>query len=90
MSSGPGSVALFNKAAHPNAARLYLNWLLSKEGQTEFSKGSGRPSLRLDVPRDHVTPLALPVEGFFKIDTEERLAERQKVLVPFLKEVFGD
>ena len=31
-----GSLALFNKAPHPNAAKVYINWLLSKEGQTVF------------------------------------------------------
>lgn len=28
-------------AAHPNAARLYLDWILSEEGQSDWVKGSG-------------------------------------------------
>jgi ABC-type Fe3+ transport system substrate-binding protein len=63
LNAGFGSVARMNRAPHPNAARVYLNWLLSKDGQTEWSRGSGYPSRRLDVPRDHVSPESLPREG---------------------------
>jgi ABC-type Fe3+ transport system substrate-binding protein len=52
-----------NRAPHPNAARLYLNWLLSKEGQTDWSRASSYPSRRLDGPRDHLNPESLPQEG---------------------------
>lgn len=32
-----GALALFNKAPHhPNAAKIYMNWLLSKKGQIVF------------------------------------------------------
>ena len=37
MSPANGALALFNKAPHPNAAKVYINWLLSKEGQTVFA-----------------------------------------------------
>ena len=63
LNVGFGSVALMNRAPHPNAARLYLNWLLSKEGQTDWSRASSYPSRRLDVPRDHLNPESLPQEG---------------------------
>lgn len=63
LNAGFGSVTLINRAPHPNAAKVYLNWLLSKEGQTDWSVGSGYPSRRLDVPRDHLDPLKLPKEG---------------------------
>ncbi len=28
---------LFNRAPHPNAAKLFINWILTKEGQTAWS-----------------------------------------------------
>ena len=40
-------------APNPNAAKLFLNWFLSIEGQTakhELSEGSPNPSLREDIP----------------------------------------
>lgn len=63
LTAGFGSVVLVNQAPHPNAARLYLNWLLSREGQTEWSRVSGYVSRRLDVPRDHLDPALIPQEG---------------------------
>jgi ABC-type Fe3+ transport system substrate-binding protein len=38
--------AVLKKAAHPNAARLFMNYLLSPEGQTQFNaQGSGASPL---------------------------------------------
>ena len=48
-STGSGNVALIKDAAHPNAAKVFINWLLSKEGQTVFTKALGQPTRRLDV-----------------------------------------
>jgi iron(III) transport system substrate-binding protein len=57
------SLALTNKAPHPNAARVFTNWLLSREGQEDFQKLSAQyvssgaaGSLRLDVPKDGIPP----------------------------------
>jgi ABC-type Fe3+ transport system substrate-binding protein len=53
--SGTGSsrnVEAMADAPHPNAAKLFINWLLSKEGQTVIhTKADGKPSqsLRVDV-----------------------------------------
>ncbi len=58
-----GSVALINRAPHPNAAKIYINWLLSRKAQTAWAEASGYPSRRLDVPRDKVNPLSVPKEG---------------------------
>lgn len=59
LSSAFGSLALLNRAPHPNAAKVFINWLLSREGQTLFQKvisqpGDPRNSRRVDVPKDHV------------------------------------
>ena len=37
-------------AAHPNAAKLFINWLFSKEGQTVYGKAGSQDSMRKDVP----------------------------------------
>ncbi len=59
LSSAFGSLALMNRAPHPNAAKVFINWLLSREGQALFQKvislpGDARNSRRIDVPKDHV------------------------------------
>lgn len=63
LNAGFGTVALINRAPHPATAKVYLNWLLSKDGQTAWSKGSGYPSRRIDVPRDQFDPAVLPQDG---------------------------
>ncbi|MBI4289585.1 MAG: extracellular solute-binding protein [Chloroflexi bacterium] len=43
-------VLMAKGAPHPNAARLFINWLLSVEGQEAYNKTVGAPSLRKDMP----------------------------------------
>jgi ABC-type Fe3+ transport system substrate-binding protein len=45
-----GAVALMEKAPNPNAAKLFINWLLSKEGQTLFAKRTGYNVRHVEVP----------------------------------------
>jgi iron(III) transport system substrate-binding protein len=49
LSPAFGNVMLVNRAPHPNAARVYINWLLSKEGQTAWVENTELNSRRLDV-----------------------------------------
>jgi iron(III) transport system substrate-binding protein len=77
MSTGWGAVRLINKAPHPNAAAVLVNWLLSKEGQTAWATTASRPSRRTDVPR--VVGLSPePGVDYYDIDREERLGLRDK------------
>jgi iron(III) transport system substrate-binding protein len=45
----PAPLALAKNAPHPNAARVLLEWLISKEGQEYILAVSDRPSSRVDV-----------------------------------------
>ena len=55
LSTTSGNIAMFDRAPHPNAARVLINWLLSREGQIAFQKKrQGRDSLRIDIPKDDV------------------------------------
>ncbi len=58
LSTSSGNVALFNKAPHPNAAKVAINWLLSRDGQIIYQKVNlDKNSLRIDIPKDeHVLP----------------------------------
>jgi ABC-type Fe3+ transport system substrate-binding protein len=72
-----GSVALMANAPHPNAAKVYINWLLSKAGQTDWGQIGGN-SRRIDIP--YAVPALAPVAGVTYIpeQTEENLANRQE------------
>lgn len=56
-SAAGGTLGLANRAPHPNAAKLFINWLLSREGQSALQR-FGRPdahnSRRIDIPKDDV------------------------------------
>ncbi len=70
---GAGALGVPTAMPHPHAAAVFINWLLTKEGQTLFSvKGYGYPSLRHDVPTQGINPLfiAKPGEKLF-FPTEE-------------------
>jgi ABC-type Fe3+ transport system substrate-binding protein len=50
---------LINKAPNPNAAKVALNWLLSREGQIAYQRlflqgNDGPDSLRIDIPKEQV------------------------------------
>jgi iron(III) transport system substrate-binding protein len=89
VSPANGCLALFNKAPHPNAARIYINWLLSKEGQTVFARANGYVSARLDVPSDHAEPWRVPQPGAIKTYTKAAQQAKEN-LIPLLAEVFGN
>ena len=47
--SGSGNLAILKTPAHPNATKVFVNWLLSRDGQAIFSRGLGQATRRLDV-----------------------------------------
>ena len=90
LHTGVGNVSIFKNAPHPNAAKLYLNWLLSKEGQVQFVKANGIPSRRMDVPWDKdawIRPKAGDV--FVDLDGEDAVWQRRNDVLPFLQSVLG-
>jgi iron(III) transport system substrate-binding protein len=48
-SNGFGTVAVMKNAPHPNATKVYVNWLLGKEGQDLYSRALTQGTRRLDV-----------------------------------------
>jgi iron(III) transport system substrate-binding protein len=58
-SAAGGTLGLPTRAPHPNAAKVFINWFLSREGQIAMQK-FGRPdahnSRRIDIPKDNVDP----------------------------------
>jgi iron(III) transport system substrate-binding protein len=56
-----GGVNLFKNAPHPNAAKVAINWLLSKEGQETYQRVFAdlhdvRQSMREDISMDVIPP----------------------------------
>jgi ABC-type Fe3+ transport system substrate-binding protein len=63
-----GTLSFFNRAPHPNAAKVAVNWLLSREGQAtwlDYNQKTGGlyDSLREDISKDKVSERARRIKG---------------------------
>jgi iron(III) transport system substrate-binding protein len=64
IGSNNGAIGLLNSQPHPNAARLFINWYLSREGQIAFRQANHTmedettTSMREDLPADVVPEAA--------------------------------
>ncbi len=87
VSPGSGGLGMFNRAPHPNAAKVYINWLLSKEGQTGFAQVNGYISARLDVPTAH-SPWRVPIPQSIKTYTQSAIDVKDK-MIPLFQEAYG-
>jgi ABC-type Fe3+ transport system substrate-binding protein len=76
-----GTLSFLNRAPHPNAAKVVVNWLLSREGQRtwlEYNRraGSDNDSLREDISRENVAEVARRVkEGSYLVLKAEWMDE---------------
>ena len=49
------AITLVNRAPHQNAAKVFINWYLSRRGQIVYQESHGdRDSLRVDIAKDKV------------------------------------
>ena len=73
LNASIGIVGLLKQAPHPNAAKLALNWLLSREGQLTFQVSEKRlaDSLRIDIPKNDIAPEVRRVTGVKYFDSED-------------------
>jgi iron(III) transport system substrate-binding protein len=67
FSTGGGSISLVKNAPDPNAARVFINWFLSREGQLAVQKltypGRRPNSGRIDIPKDMVSSMNRLIPG---------------------------
>ena len=82
VSGGFGLVCLFDHAPHPNAARVFVNWIASKEGMAAYGRAIAQAPVRNDVAVDWLEPELLPKPGVSYVDTYEykfQVQERLKI-----------
>jgi iron(III) transport system substrate-binding protein len=97
LSAGVGQMALFDRAPHPNAARLFANWMASKEGLEVYARARGEVPTRSDIDAASFLPAEIiPQPGGNYIDMhawETGVTARQKVqavMKELLKSRSGD
>jgi ABC-type Fe3+ transport system substrate-binding protein len=84
------SLVIVRNAPHPNALRVYVDYLLSPEGQLEWSKAAGFASLRRDVTKDHVQDILVPKENMTYRDISmRRYVDLREEIVQFIKSVLS-
>jgi iron(III) transport system substrate-binding protein len=89
LAPGAGNIAVVKKRPHPNATTLFVNWILSREGATAWSKADSRASARVDVPTDWVHPMYLPEPGEKAWVEDEEAYKRHLAHMRLCKEIFG-
>jgi iron(III) transport system substrate-binding protein len=86
--SGNGGPVMIKNAPHPNAAKVFVNWFFSKEGQQIYDKAFGNATRRLDVDTAwlkefgvHAAKDFMSVDQYYKseLSSEEQI---EKVRVP--------
>ncbi len=87
-SSSTGNIFVFDKIPHPNAAKLFVNWILSKEGASIFSKAHGYATTRVDVSTDGVQPEMIPRADDLFFGEESEMGKLE--LMKLAREIFSD
>ena len=54
VGAGTDPAGFLASSPHSNAAKVFLNWILSREGQTQFQKLTRENSLRVDIPKEGI------------------------------------
>src|SRR5262245_21308030 len=89
-SAAGGTLGMPTRAPHPNAAKLLVNWLLSREGQMAIQK-LGRPdahnSRRIDIAKDDVDPYNRLDEGKKYLDLAKPEYQDLTPIFKLVKEV---
>jgi ABC-type Fe3+ transport system substrate-binding protein len=76
-SGGYGHLVILKNHPHPNATRVFVNWLLGRDGQEIFARGMGVGTRRLDIDtkwlREYGVIAAkdgLTLEQFYKMENQ--------------------
>ncbi len=75
MSSSSSTIWLVNRAPHPNAAKVFINWLLTKDAQIVWAKEVETNSRRVGIEPGNPQYAVPPEAKFMQIDAEENLPE---------------
>ena len=88
-------IGLIDRAPNPNAAKLFLNWWLTQEGQTAYNTLSPippPPSLREDVPLGNSDPRARRIPGsvYEMSGLDVNLPDQRAEAIEFAQRIFLD
>lgn len=89
LATGGGSVFIFNKRPHPNAARVFVNWVLSKKISEGIARATGNDTRRLDVKPVSPTHRARVVGGNYIQPARQDAAKEMNAALKFVRTLRG-
>lgn len=80
LTSGSFAFTVIRNPPHPNATKLFVNWALSKEGQTAYAANVRQHGVRVDIPAGLLMPQFSRQSGekYLVSDHEEYTVTLQK------------
>jgi ABC-type Fe3+ transport system substrate-binding protein len=97
VSVGIGAPVIIKNSPHPNAAKVFVNWFLSKEGQETYGKVHGHATRRLDVDTKWMPQIGvraakdlISVEEFYKHEnqSEDKVLTVREPAREFARKIF--
>ena len=90
ITASPGTISLVNRAPHPNAAKVFINWFLSPNGQMAVQK-LGYPSdppnsRRVDIPKDELPSYNRIIKGTKYFDVSDPAFSNMKPILKLINE----
>lgn len=93
LSVDAGNLSVTDKAPHPNASKVFVNWALSKEGQRFLQSALKYSSARNDLPTDDVNPANVREPGvkyYIGANSIEKwVLEEQDKYIALAENIFG-
>lgn len=93
LSSSAGNIILVKNAPHPNAAKVLINWILTREGQILQQKYMGSHSRRENIPLEGVEPVQIRKPGAKYYvganEIEEWVKNEQDEYMKLARDIFG-
>jgi ABC-type Fe3+ transport system substrate-binding protein len=95
LSTGGGSISFIKGAPHPNAAKVFVNWFLSRKGQIALQKyrdlyGELPPnSRRIDIPKEDLPPESRLIQGRKYLDVARPEWQDMAPIFKLVKEVMA-
>ena len=71
LSAAFGLLGMFKNPPHPNATKLFMNWILMKDGQTAWNSAWKTAAVRTDVSNSWVPDFLVPKPGVEYLDAYE-------------------
>jgi iron(III) transport system substrate-binding protein len=92
VTGGFSVLGLFTGAPHPNAAKLFVNWIASPEGQQVHADAEKQAPMRRDVPAPWLREHQIPKDGvnYLRLYDYQYVTEQKPAILRRFRELLGN